>query len=107
MLAHGRVLLTTRNFPLRRRGRSGMREKERDKALLARLDPGARTELESLVRQFVLEELPTVDADMLYQAADRFEDRSAQLPVDEQLGGRLCAALLRQHARLFTPYRYY
>jgi len=84
-----------------------MNEKERDKALLRLLDPDARAELEGLVRQFVLEELPTVNADMLYQAADRFEDRAVELPVDEQLGGRLFAALLRQHARLFTPYRYH
>lgn len=79
-----------------------MREAERDEALLRVLDPRARVELERLVEQFLHLELPVVSADVLYHAADTFEDRAVDLDSEYQLGGQLFAAILRLRARMLS-----
>lgn len=80
-----------------------MGECERDRALLSVLKPEDRATLEEFVDQFVGEELPEVNRETLWCAADLFEDAGVRKPPLEGIAGLLMAAILRERAAAATP----
>jgi hypothetical protein len=80
-----------------------MTEQERDLALLSALSKNDCAALDELVQELIDNELPTVTTNVLYAAADAFEDQSLIMPPAEAFSGRLIAAALRQRAEQLRP----
>lgn len=75
-----------------------MQQEERDRTLLAILEPEDRHEIEEVVDDIIADDLPTVDEAHLEAAAAAFDLRADGLPDEEKVVAWQIAAALRQRA---------
>lgn len=75
-----------------------MQQEERDRTLLAILEPEDRHKIDEVVDDIIADDLATVDKANLEAAAAAFDFRADGLPDDEKVVAWQIAAALRQRA---------
>lgn len=75
-----------------------MQQEERDRTLLAILEPEDRHKIEEVVDEIIADDLPRADAPCLEAAANAFDQRAGALADPEKIVAWQIAAALRLRA---------